>query len=295
MTVAERIREAPPRSWLFVPALRAPEWLPKAVSSGADAIIVDLEDATAAGQKDRARETVRALPLAPVGPPWIFVRANAAPAERLQADLGAAVAAGAAGVVLPKPSRAADVARPVAMLGAHERGGAPLAMLLMIETARAVLNALEIAEADPRVAGLGFGAGDLAADMGFTRSRDLAEMTTARSLVVLAAAAAGVPAYDTPWVDVKDPVGAGNEAARARQLGFGGKLVIHPSHVAPVNAAFAPSADEVDRSRRVLAAFDSATAAGTGIATVDGRMIDMPDVLAARRTLARAGQGTEAT
>lgn len=292
MSAVTTLREAPPRTWLFVPALRAPEWLPKAKATGTDAIIVDLEDATAPGEKERAREVVRGLSLAGERP-WIFVRVNAAPGSLLGPDLGAAIASGAAGIVLPKASRAEDVARVAGDRLLTESRGASLAILAMVETARGVLRALEIAESDPRVIGIAFGGEDLSADLGITRTREDTEFITARSLVALAAAAAGVACIDTPWFDLADAEGAGREARSARQLGFSGKLVIHPSHVAHVNAAFTPDAREAEGARRIIEAFDAAVAAGNGIAKLDGRMIDMPVVVAARRVLARAERGSQ--
>ncbi len=278
---AERIRASPPRSWLFVPALRAPEWLPKAIATGADAIIVDLEDATAPDEKDRAREVVRGLSLGGERP-WIFVRVNPSPDERFLADVAAAVAAQASGIVLPKGSRPHDVRRVPADVPA---------VLVQIETARGVLRALDLAEADPRVIGLGFGGEDLSADLGVTRTREIGEFATARALVGLAAAAAGVSAVDTPWFDLGDAAGAGREARAARQHGFSGKFVIHPSHVAAVNEAFTPTDEETTSARCIIEAFDAAVAAGSGIAKLDGRMIDMPVVVSARRVLARAERG----
>lgn len=279
--MSEMLRAAPPRSWLFVPALRAPEWLPKAVATGTDAIIVDLEDATAPDEKERARDVVRGLSLGGEQP-WIFVRVNPAPDERFAADVAAAVSARASGIVLPKGSRPEDVQRVPAEVPA---------ILVQIETARGVLRALDLAEADPRVIGLGFGGEDLSADLGVARTREIGEFPTARSLVSLAAAAAGVSAIDTPWFDLGDPEGAGREARAARQLGFSGKFVIHPSHVAAVNEAFTPTGEETTSARRIIEAFDAAVASGSGIAKLDGKMIDMPVVVSARRVLARAERG----
>ena len=165
------------------------------------------------------------------------------------------------------------------------------AILAQVETARGVLRALELAEADPRVMGLGFGGEDLSADLGVARTRDIGEFATARALVALAAAAAGVSAIDTPWFDLGDPDGAGREARAARQLGFTGKFVIHPSHVAAVNAAFTPDRTETEQADRIIRAFEAAVADGSGIAKLDGRMIDLPVVVSARRVLARAERG----
>jgi len=282
-TTVERLRASPPRTWLFVPALRAPEWIPKAVATGTDAVIVDLEDATAPDEKERAREVVRGLRLGGESP-WMFVRVNPAPDERFLADIAAAVAAGAPGIVLPKGARPDDVRRVPAEVSA---------ILVQIETARGVLRALDLADADPRVIGLGFGGEDLSADLGVARTREIGEFPTARALVGLAAAAAGVSAIDTPWFDLGDAAGAGREARAARQLGFSGKFVIHPSHVGAVNAALTPTAEETTGARRIIEAFDAAVVSGSGIAKLDGRMIDMPVVVSARRVLALAERGSQ--
>lgn len=274
-----RLREAPPRSWLFVPALKATEWIPKAAASGADAIIVDLEDATAPSEKERAREHVRGLSLAPAeGGPWIFVRVNA-DHETQESELSAAAESGAIGVVLPK------VDDPQRVIGAAWHG---LALVPMIETAKGLIRAADIAAAHEQVVAVAFGSFDFAADIGAIVSADGGEIAYARSMVVVAAAAAGVAAVDTPWLDLADAKGAGAEADRARRLGFSGKLAIHPRHVAPINEAFTPRADEVERARGIVGALDGAIANGSGVATYEGRMVDRPLALAARRVLARA-------
>jgi citrate lyase subunit beta/citryl-CoA lyase len=288
--LAERLKERPPRTLLFVPAPRAPEWLPKAIASGADGVIVDLEDATAPGEKDRAREIVRGLGIAPREHPAIVVRVNSDP-DVCEPDCAAAVASGADGIILPKVEGPFAIRRAAWFLSQTEQGR-ELAIMPMIETARSVLVALELAEADMRVAGLCFGGGDRAAQVGWTRTREGDELAQARSQVVLAAGARGLGSVDTPWLDIADVAGAAAEARHVARLGFTGKFVIHPSHVGPINAAFTPSADEVEHARGLLAAFDAAVAAGSGIATYKGHMIDKPDALQARRVLARASLGS---
>ena len=289
-TVAERLRAVPPRTWLFVPALRAPEWIAKAIGTGTDAVIVDLEDATAPADRAKAREVVRALAIAPREYPAIFVRVNATTND-LEADIAAAVAAHADGVIIPKVDVPDDILKATKLLAAAEafaRRAQPLALIPMIESARAVLRALDIADADPRVAGLAFGAGDLAAGVGMTRSRDGAEIAQARGFIALAAAAAGVGSFDTPFLDIEDLAGLRLEADEVQRLGFSGKLVIHPSHVVTVNDAFAPSVEQVAVARGIVEAFERALADGTGVSRYKGRMIDSPDAAQARRVLARA-------
>ena len=284
----EELKRTPPRSWLFVPALRAPEWIPKAAASGADAIIVDLEDATAPNEKDRAREVVRGLTLPER--PAIVVRVNSSPPE-LDEDIKAAVAARAHGVILPKVQGPWQVRRCAWFL--EEAGGPHLAILPMIETARAVLRALDIADADHRVASLMFGGGDLSASVGWLRTRDGDELRVARSLVVLAASAAGIGAVDTPWLEIKDVDGVRTEVRLIRDMGFTGKFAIHPSHVAAIHEGFAPTDDQLADARGLIEAFERGVAAGSGVTTYKGRMIDKPDALQAERVLSRATRGLQ--
>ena len=281
--------DSPPRSWLFVPATRVAELLPKALASGADALIVDLEDAVAPYEKDSARsrllDAVRGSRL-PV--PW-FVRVNASPPALLETDAAAAVQAQAGGVVLPKVSDPEDIQRVSEMMGRLEtsHGGQRLVIVALIESARGVLAAEQIVAADQRVVGLGFGGEDFAADIGALRTRGGVELLHARGRLVLAAAAAGKWAIDTPCTDIGSPSQAAREAGLARRLGFVGKLVIHPSHVKPVNDAFAPSERELAAARAVVDAFETAKAEGQGVVRVDGRMVDEPVAAAARRVIAR--------
>ena len=284
--LAERLKERPPRTWLFVPALRAPEWIPKAMASGADGLVVDLEDATAPSEKDLAREVVRGLALAPRDGPAIVVRVNSDP-DVLEPDCAAAVASGADGIIVPKGEGPFAIRR-AAMFLAQTETDRELAIIPMIETARSVLVALELAEADMRVAALGFGGGDLSAEVGWTRTREGEELAQARAMVVLAAGARGLGSIDTPWLDIADTAGAANEARHVARLGFTGKFVIHPSHVGPVSSAFTPSEEEVAHARGLLEAFDRAIGSGSGVATYQGHMIDDPDARQARRVLARA-------
>jgi len=289
----EILRSRPPRSWLFVPALRARDWMGKAIASGADALILDLEDATAPTQKAPARDLISQLQLREAASPWVFVRVNPAPAEVLRADVEAAVESGAAGVVLPKVARPEDVTGLDAVLDASEsrqsRRREPLAVLVILETARGILNALPVADASSRVIGIAFGAEDLSVDLRVTRTRDPNEFTTARELVVLAAASAGIAAVDTPWLQVDDKAGAKREAIRVKQLGFAGKLVIHPAHVGEVNEAFSPTEAEVEHARAILQRFAVAESSGEGVVLFEGRMIDRPLVDAARHVLVRSG------
>jgi len=217
------------------------------------------------------------------------VRVNSSPPE-LDGDIAAAVMAGADGIILPKVHGPWQVRRAAMFLEEAEKGGRRLAILPMIESARAVLRALDIADADARVASLMFGGGDLSATVGWLRTPEGGELAVARALVVLAASASGIGAVDTPWLDIKDTAGAREEARLVRDMGFTGKFAIHPSHVHAIHEAFAPSDDEVADARGLLEAFERGVSAGTGVTTYKGRMIDKPDALQAERILARVDQ-----
>jgi citrate lyase subunit beta/citryl-CoA lyase len=292
--VVERMRAMPPRSWLFVPATRTRELLPKAFSSGAEAVIVDLEDAVAPAEKERARAAL--IDGAPGGrrPALLVVRTNAASADTFEADIDAALEAHADGVIVPKAVDAHEIERTAALLEEREGGETRnrTAIVPLVETPRGVLAAERIAAASDRVVAVAFGGDDFAAEIGASRSRWGLELLHARGHVVLAAGAVGCGAVDTPCVVLDDPARVSREARLSRRLGFAGKLVIHPAHVAAVNEAFAPRPDEVDVAREIVRAFDTATAAGVGVVRVRGRMVDRPIAVAARRLLERAERDT---
>jgi citrate lyase subunit beta/citryl-CoA lyase len=263
--------------------------LPKALLSGADAIILDLEDGVAPERRAAARAGLVAATGAAARALGadipLFVRVAAAGAAGFEADLTAARVIAGAGVVLAKVEGAGDVTRLLEAWAAH--GTAPPSVIALIETARGLLAAAEIAASDAAVIGLALGAEDLAAEIGFARTRAGDEILLARSLVVLAAAAVGRWAFDTPNLDLRRSDVIRRDARRAASLGFAGKLLVHPAQVGPVHAAFRPSHSEVDRAVRVIAAADAMAADGRGVGSVDGRMVDVPIVAAARRVLAR--------
>jgi (S)-citramalyl-CoA lyase len=271
------------RSWLFVPAVR-PERFAKAVGSGADAVIVDLEDAVPAAQKDDARRhAVSWLTSEHAADAVRCLRVNALRAAAGLRDVLALVDGGAAPdfVVVPK----AESADELALLDAVLVGPCARTRLLpLVETARALEAAVAIAAA-PRVAGLVLGGADLAADLGAEMSWE--PLLAARARIVQAAATAGVAAIDVPHLALADAGALRDETERVHRLGFTGKLAIHPDQVATIHAAYAPSDADVERARRVTAA---AEAAGGGVVVVDGRMVDAPVVRAAARTLALAAR-----
>jgi len=285
------------RSMLFVPGDR-PERFAKAAASGADAVILDLEDAVVPEKRPQARlEIATYLASAERNVP-LWVRINPVDTDDALADLAAVIDARPDGVVLPKARDGADVHRASHWLEAHEaRCGFAIGSVglipLITESAGALLNAASFALLPARVAGLTWGAEDLAADIGAfgNKSPDGEYELTyalARSMCLLAAAAAGVPAIDTVDTEFKDVAAIERRARASRRQGFVGKLAIHPGQLAPIHAAFSPSDDEVRWAARVLAAFRAAP--GTGAVAFEGGMLDKPHIRQAERILAAASR-----
>jgi crotonobetainyl-CoA:carnitine CoA-transferase CaiB-like acyl-CoA transferase/citrate lyase beta subunit len=284
------------RSKLFVPGSR-PELFMKALQGPADAISIDLEDAVAAHRKDEAREHVAQFlrsPQALASNKVIIVRVNALGSPHFEADV-LAVAQGALTLLnLPKAESAADIAACVAVLTRAEAANQvakPIRILANIETPAGLRLAREIAGADPRVAGLQLGFADLFESHGIAR-RDRANVHAAMFSLRMAAAEAGVFAYDGAFPDIKDGAGYLDEAGMARRLGFWGKSCIHPSQVALANEAFGADQAELDHARRVLAA--AAAADGRAAFTVDGKMVDIPFIRRAEAIVAAGGQAAPA-
>lgn len=270
----------PRRSLLFVPGSR-PERFEKALAAGADGVCIDLEDAVAPADKAQARGAALAFAAAHGGPGDVMIRLNPLRSAVGIADLAALLAQDRppATIMLPKLSHRADLDLLDEVLGPRNVRVVPL-----IETAAGLADADAIAAA-PRVEAILFGAVDLAAELGCTLAWE--PLLYARSRLVQACAAAGVQLYDVPHIDVADEAGLAETTRRAKALGFTGRACIHPRQVAVVNAAYTPTEAEVERARAVVAAFD---AAGGGVALLDGKLIELPVVRAARRVLAAAGQ-----
>ena len=280
------------RSLLFVPGVR-PDMLQKAPNYPVDALIPDMEDSVPVEEKVRARETVaRMLPhLAASGVP-VIPRTNSLGTGMLAADAAAVVGPHIAAVTVGKIGSAWEVAQISAVLAHLERAaGQPegsTRLMPWIETAQGVANAAEICRASPRIAAVCFGADDYTSDMGVPRSTDGVELLYPRSVVAVAARAAGIPAFDTPYTDFRDAEGLRREAALARQMGYRGKFAIHPGQIEAINVAFAPTPEEVEEARRIVDAYEAARALGHGATSLDGRMIDAPVVQRARNVLALA-------
>jgi crotonobetainyl-CoA:carnitine CoA-transferase CaiB-like acyl-CoA transferase/citrate lyase beta subunit len=280
------------RSKLFVPGSR-PELFAKALQGEADAISIDLEDAVAEDRKDEARANVAAFlqsDAVRASAKLIIVRVNALGSPHFEADLMAVAWPRLGMLNLPKAESAADVRACAAALARAEAANgvaAPLRILANIETPAGLRLASEIARADARVAGLQLGFADLFAANGIAR-RDRANVHAALFALKMAAAEAGVFAYDSAFPDIKDPEGYRAEAEMAKRLGFRGKSCIHPSQVALANSVFGASDDEIAFARRVVAAAEQAAVDGIGAFTVDGKMIDAPFIARARAVLAGA-------
>lgn len=281
------------RSHLYVPGDR-PELFARALQRGADALILDLEDAVAWPRKQRAREAVAEFVAGHAvsgDPTQLWVRVNA---ESWRDDVTAVVAPGLTGLCLAKASGAAYVEAVARLIDELERtrgleAGA-VALSPLVEDAAAALAAAAIAAA-PRVARLQVGEVDLAADCGIQPGPDGAELAWVRGQIVLTSAAARIEAPVGPvTTDFTDLDALRSSTDALRRMGYGSRACIHPAQVTVVNDVFTPRADEVDRAREIVDRFERAEQAGDGVLLdADGRMIDLAVVRNARRVLARAG------
>jgi citrate lyase beta subunit len=281
------------KSLLFMPGddIRKIE---KGATVGAAAVVMDLEDGVALNRKQAARETTRrALTTVAFGRTARLVRLNAITSGLLDDDLAQTIEGQPDGYVLPKVESAETIRRVSNQLENSERargwlvGG--IGLWAVIETARGVMKLDEIASADARLVALALGSEDLAGDVGATRTREGWEIFYARSAVVTAAAAYGLQALDTVFVDLSDLDGLRAEAQFALQLGYTGKLAIHPKQVAVINEVFTPSAAEVARAQQLMRVFEEQQQQGAGAFAFAGRMVDMPMVRAAQKVLRRVG------
>ena len=273
------------RSLLFVPGDR-PERFDKAAASGADAIILDLEDSVASARKAFARDAVADYLAQPAGPVARLVRINPVDSPWLRADLETAAAG--QGLVLPKAEGAETFVR---LDEAAADLALPPILPIATETPLAVFRMAEYARFADRLLGLTWGAEDLPAAIGAAGSRDAAGLFTApyemvRALALFAAHAAKTPAVETVYPDIRDLEGLAAYAARGAFDGFSGMMAIHPSQVGVINLAFAPSAAALDQARAVVAAF--ANAPNVGAVQLDGRMLDAPHLKQALRLLGEA-------
>ncbi len=285
------------RSWLFVPG-DSPAKMRKALGAGADILILDLEDSVAADRKPAARaETAAFLTEFGASGAALWVRINPLSTGLAQADLAAVIAAGPAGIVLPKPDSGAEVKAVAALLADGEaRVGLQREISILpiaTETPLSVFNLHSYAGVTARLAGITWGAEDLSAAVGAATPRAGGCFTPlyelARSLCLAGAAAAGVPAIETVYPDFRDLDGLRRYAECGRRDGFTGMMAIHPGQVATINAAFTPAPVEVERALKIIALFEANPGAGT--LALDGIMLDAPHLRQARRIAAMHAHG----
>ncbi|MGO8831188.1 MAG: HpcH/HpaI aldolase/citrate lyase family protein [Roseiarcus sp.] len=286
------------RSALFVPADDERK-LAKALLSGADALIVDLEDSVAHDAKERARriaaDFLRAA--AQGARPRLFVRVNPLDGGLTDDDLDAVMRAAPDGVMLPKSLDGASVQQLGVKLAVREAlaglaDGVTRVVAIATESARAVFGLASYRGCSPRLEGLAWGGEDLSADLGAESNRGLDgayadPYRLARSLTLLGATAADVAPIDAVYTNFRDSEGLRVEAIAARRDGFWGKMAIHPAQIPIINEVFTPTPESVVRARAIIAAFDASP--GSGVVALDGEMLDRPHRLRAERILARIG------
>ncbi len=286
------------RSWLFVPG-DSEKMLAKSASLGADALVFDLEDAVVASRKVLARQLVgKHLQAADRSGSQLWVRINALDTPEAIEDLREVMPGRPDGIVLPKAEHADDgetLANMIALLESEfglEHGQTKI-VLVAIETAKALLTIGSYTSVDERVIGLSWGAVDLSASIGALSNTDdngllTAPYVHARTMTLVAAAAAGVPAVDTAYLDYKDEAGLRRNCQQARRDGFLGKIAIHPAQVAVINESFMPSPAEIEHARAVVKVFADSPEAGT--VSLNGKMLDKPHLVQAQRLLEIAEQ-----
>lgn len=275
-----------PRSWMFVPGNKE-RFLHKAPNSGADGIFLDLEDGVLPTEKEAARHmVVAALNLAQTGL-LRYVRVNALSTPWLLDDLDIVVQRGLDGICLTKVDNPSDIAQVDAILSflEHKRDLArgAIRVLAAVESARGLINAPAIASCNARVSGVMFGAEDYALDLGLgaRREKEAAELIYARSIIVGAAAAAGVWSVDGVYPNLDDPAALIEDTQQARRLGFTAKSTFNPRQIETINNIFSPQPDEIDYARKVAKAFDEAKARGDASVAVGGQLVDKPILLRA--------------
>ncbi len=267
------------RSLLFVPGV-SEKMILKARDTAADALILDLEDAVSPDRKVEARHTVmRLLGEVEFGAKPVFVRVNRFDTGFGEDDAKAISASKAYGAVLPKVERPEEVAALGSLLTSQQR------MIAMIESPRGVLNCPAIAESSSALNGLMFGSADFSTA---TRARLTAgepELLVARSRMLYSARAVGIDAYDAPFFSIPDLEGLRRDSERARNLGYDGRAIIHPSHIAITNEVFAPSEAEIAHARKIVAAVNEALARGLAAVQFEGQLIEPLHARAAQRIL----------
>jgi len=288
----EKNKLGPIRSALFVPGNR-PDRVDKAVATVADRVIIDLEDAVAVSQKVETRELVRDKIIVHKDR-RVLVRVNGLETDFIRGDLEAIVVNELGGLVLPKTENSLQVEEIHRLLvdleKKQELAAGNTAVILLVESALGVQNIFQITSAAGEMNReflIALGAADYALDMAIEITKDGGELIYPRSRIAIACRAAGIaPPLDTPFmIDLKDIEALKDDAARAKQLGFQGKLCIHPKQIEPVHVVFTPTAEEISFARRVVDAFEAEEAGGSAAIQVDGKFVDYPVVEQSRRIL----------
>lgn len=287
------------RSYLFVPG-DSERKLEKSLTSGADCLLIDLEDSVALSQKPTARvmtaEFIARQRAQSHEGPGLIIRVNPLSSQMTEDDLSAVMASRPDGILLPKSDSGADVQQLSVMMAVYEAEagideGETDIHALVTETALGTLNAASYVDASPRLQSLSWGAEDLSADLGVETNRDDEGHYTdlfryARTVTLFGAAAAGVSAIDTVFVDYRDQDGLETECRAAVRDGFTGKMAIHPGQIEPINRIFTPSEAAINQARKIVDLFESA-GESVGVLSLEGKMIDQPHLKQARRILER--------
>jgi citrate lyase subunit beta / citryl-CoA lyase len=275
----ERLR----RSRIYLPGNR-PRMIQKGPGLGADAVILDLEDSVSSEQKDAARFLVnRAIRMIDFGLAEVMVRIN--PLKHGgHLDLASVLTAGPDAIVVPKCESKADV-QAVENAISEANMAKEIRILPMIETAKGILNAYEVACASPMVDAITFGGEDFTQDIGATRTKGGKEIFWGRSMVIIAAKAARVQALDTVFSDLSDEEGLRRDTIEIKEMGFDGRAAIHPSQIEIIHECFAPSEKEMQYAVDVLCAAERARSQGSGVAVVKGKMIDKPIIQRAEKII----------
>ncbi len=280
------------RTMLFVPG-NNPGMLRDAHIYGADSIMLDLEDSVTINEKDAARLLVyHALKNIDYGNTEVIVRVNSLSTPYGREDYEAIVRATPNAIRMPKTETARDVQAADALISEIEQKAGmeqgTVKLFAAIESAKGVLNAQQIADASKRLIGIALGAEDFVTDLKTSRSKEGIELLTARCMILFAARAAGIDAIDTVFSDINDEAGLEAEVKLIKQLGFDGKSIINPRQIEIINKAFIPSKEEILKSQAIIKACREAEQKGSGVTSLNGKMIDKPVVARAQRVLAMA-------
>ena len=273
------------RSMLFIPG-NSPGMLQNGGVFGADSVILDLEDAVAPIEKDAARLLVsHALRTVDYGTSEKVVRIN--PLDTFAAeDIKMIVPCKPDALMVPKVQSAQDIHQAVRFIeNAEQPGQAPVKIIALLETPQGIAEAYSIASAHKRVAALALGAEDYTAALGATRTKEGQEIFTVRNMIINAAAAAGIQSIDTPYTDANDDDGLLADTQLAKQLGFKGKMSINPRQIDVIHGVFNPSPSDIEWAEQVILAIEQAKAEGSGVASLNGKMVDLPIVNRAERIL----------